>query len=280
MTGPVTAGTRLLALLGDPVAHSLSPGFQNAALRASALDAVYLALRCAPEELPGLLLGIARAGGGGNVTVPHKELAATVVERPSSAVTRTGACNTFWMEDGAVQGDNTDVAGFDAAARELLGDPAGARVLLLGAGGSAGAVLVALLDAGAGSVALLNRTPSRAEALLRRVQAPVGWAEVLPDAAAAIGSFDLVVNATPMGLHAGDPLPLPLDSAIGIGAALDLAYAPEETAWVRGLRARGVRAADGVSMLLHQGAAAFERWWRRPAPLTAMRAALPPRPDP
>src|SRR5690606_25709966 len=132
--------------LGNPVAHSLSPRFQNAAFAAAGVDGVYIALRCEAEAVPGLMTGIARAGGAGNVTVPHKALAARLVDRATDAVRRTSACNTFWLEDGRIHGDNTDVAGVRSAMERLTGSVAGARVLLLGAGGAARAAVCALLD--------------------------------------------------------------------------------------------------------------------------------------
>jgi shikimate dehydrogenase len=270
----LTAKTRLIALLGDPVAHSLSPRLQNAAFQAAGVDGVYVALRCAATELPGLLRGIAAAGGGGNVTVPHKELAARVVDAPTEAVLRTGACNTFWWEDGRIRGDNTDVAGFRAAVRALVGSPAGAKVLLLGAGGAARGALHALLEDGVEMVALHNRTPGRATDLRAAFGDP-GCIRVVTDRAALAGErFDLVVNATSLGLHPGDPLPLGFDEVGFVGAALDLVYAVCGTRWVLEARARGFPAADGLEMLIHQGAAAFERWWGRPAPVDAMREAL------
>lgn len=276
MTAAPTSATRLIALLGDPVAHSLSPVFQNAAFRAAQVDGVYLALRCAPGELPGLLSGLALAGGGGNVTLPHKELAARTVARRTGAVEATGACNTFWREGGEVWGDNTDVAGFSAAVEALLGaPPAGARVLLLGAGGAARAALASLGAAGAREVVVSNRSPGRAAALVERFASSRARLSVAPSPAPPAGEpFDLVVNSTSLGLRASDPLPLPLDGSPPFRAALDLVYSPGETAWVRELRARGIPAADGAEMLLRQGAAAFERWWGREAPLEAMRTAL------
>lgn len=273
----VTAGTRLFALLGDPVSHSLSPSFQNAAFRALGLDAVFVALRCGADELPGLLRGIASAGGGGNVTVPHKALAARTVDHPSDAVRRTGACNAYWLEDDVVHGDNTDVAGAAAAVAALLGrDPAGARVLLLGAGGAASAALCALVDARPERIVIANRTPERARALADRFRAPGVRIDVAEGADALAGErFDLAVNSTSLGLRADDPLPLDPDAArVSVGAALDLVYARGETRWVRELRARGLPAADGKEMLLQQGAAAFRRWWGMEPPLEAMRAAL------
>jgi shikimate dehydrogenase len=271
-----TAGTRLLALLGDPVSHSLSPRFQNAALQSLGLDAVFVALRCGPDQLPGLLRGIARAGGGGNVTVPHKALAAQTVERPSDAVVRTGACNAFWLEDGAIHGDNTDVAGASAAVAALLGrEPAGARVLLLGAGGAASAVVCALADAGVERIVIANRTPERALALAGRFRAPgvrIGAAS-LDELAGE--RFDLAINSTSLGLKPADALPLDPDaSRVTVGAALDLVYAPGETRWVHAMRARGIPSADGKEMLVRQGAAAFRRWWGMEPPLEVMRAAL------
>jgi shikimate dehydrogenase len=276
-----TAATRLFALLGDPVSHSLSPRFQNAALRALGLDAVYVALRCAPGDVPGLLRGIARAGGGGNVTVPHKAVAAATVDHPSDAVLRTRACNAFWLEDGSVHGDNTDVAGVREAVRALLGcSPAGAPVLLLGAGGAASAAVCALADAGAERIVIINRTTERAEALAERFRAPGVRIEVAASVDALAGDhFDLAINSTSLGLKPADPLPLDPDApGPEVGAALDLVYAAGQTRWVHAMRARGLPAADGKEMLIQQGAAAFRRWWGTEPPLDVMRAALEDRP--
>lgn len=277
MIPPRSPDTRLLVLLGDPVSHSLSPLFQNAALRARGLDAVYLALRCAPDAVAGLLRGIAAAGGGGNVTVPHKELAASVVDAPTDAVRATGACNTFWQHDGTIHGDNTDVDGVSAAVLSLLGErPAGARVLLIGAGGAARAAVYALAREGAEEIVLLNRSAERAERL-------AAWAAAIgaPLRRAASGDpltgerFDLAVNATSLGLREGDALPLPAESRVSLGAALDLVYRRRgDTRWVETLRAGGTPAQDGREMLLWQGVAAFRRWWPGEPPIDAMRAAL------
>jgi shikimate dehydrogenase len=270
----VTPRTRVFALLGDPVEHSLSPVIQNAALRAESLDGVYVALRCAPGDVGGLVRGLARAGGGGNVTLPHKGRCAETLDVPSEAVTRTGACNTFWSEGGRVHGDNTDVEGFRRALRTLLDrSPEGARVLLVGAGGASRAVLVALLEDGVEEVTIANRTRERAEELGRLLgSSRVRVADGPPPLRGE--DFDVVVNATRLGLHPGDPSPVDLDQMGSAQAVMDLVYGPSETPLVREARARGISAADGGEMLVQQGAAAFERWWRRPAPLDVMRAAL------
>lgn len=270
----ITARTRVFALLGDPVDHSLSPQLQNRAFQETGADGVFVALRASSEELPGMIRSLCRAGGGGNVTLPHKEKAVTVLDRPAAAVRRTGACNTFWLRDDEIHGDNTDVAGFTRALRLLLGrPPEGMSVLLLGAGGAARAALVGLLDDGAESVLLFNRTAERARAVARRI----GGERVR--VASSHGDiqgrrFDLVVNATRLGLSPSDPLPLNLDVLGWTGAVMDLVYGPSETPWVAAARALGIMAADGGEMLVQQAAAAYELWWDAPGPVEAMRDAL------
>lgn len=264
-----TASTRVFAILGDPVSQSLSPVFQNAAFRHLGLDAVYVALRCSPAAAPALADAIALAGGGGNITVPHKRTVARAIGDATSAMRRTGACNTYWLENGRVRGDNTDVAGFAAALAETVGDIRGARVLLIGAGGAAAAASCAVLDAGADRLEIRNRTRGAAETLRERLDDE--RVRVRED---VTGRYDLVVNATSLGLRDDDPLPIAFADVAGATAAIDVVYRPGGTRWVRAARAAGLTAADGLGMLLHQGAAAFERWWNRDAPLDVMRAAL------
>lgn len=271
------ASTRLFALLGDPVSHSLSPRIQNAALRALGLDGVYVALRCSEGDVPGLILGIARAGGGGNVTVPHKAVAARSVERRTRAVEATGACNCFWQEDGEVWGDNTDVEGASRAVRALVGETDDGRirassVLLVGAGGAARAVLEALASSGPERIVILNRSADRAAELADRWSAPgLSLSVASPDDDLSGDEFDLAINTTSLGLKPGDPLP-PTGGA-RFHAALDAVYSPTETEWVRRCREAGLPAADGKEMLLWQGAAAFRRWWGVEPPVEEMRTA-------
>lgn len=270
----ISAHTRTFALLGEPVEHSFSPAIQNAAARAAGVDGVYVALRTSEEDLAGFMRGLSRAGGGGNVTLPHKEKAASVLDQPLDAVRRTGACNTFWHEDGKVIGDNTDVEGLQQAVRHFLGDaPEGRRVLLLGAGGAARAALVALLDDGVESVAIVNRSVERARSMARRIggararvlDGPRDWFD---------GDFDLVVNATSLGLNPDDPSPVDLERLNRAGAVLDMVYGPEPTALMRQAESLGIPVTDGTEMLVQQAAASFQRWWGVDAPLEAMREAL------
>jgi shikimate dehydrogenase len=260
--------------LGDPVSHSFSPIIQNAACAAAGVDGVYVALRCDRAGLSALMESIAQGGGGGNVTLPHKERAAAVVEMPSEAVRRTGACNTFWNEGGKIRGDNTDVEGFRRALEAFLErSPRDHRVLVLGAGGAARAVLLALLDEGVKDITLHNRTVERARAVSRRLGGErvrvVSPVEELDG-----GQFDLVVNSTRLGLDPTDPLPLDLHRLGRVGAVMDLVYGDAPTPFVREARTFGVPATDGGEMLVQQGAVSFERWWGREAPVDSMRAAL------
>lgn len=270
----VTSRTRVFALLGDPVSHSLSPTIQNAAMADMEMDGVYVALRAGAEEMVGFMRGLARSGGGGNITLPHKEKAATVLDASSPAVKRTGACNTFWEEDGKIHGDNTDVAGFARALEAFLGGPPeGLTVLVLGAGGAARAGLVALIDGGVEEVHLLNRSRDRARVVARRI----GGAKVrVLDSAREVDgkAFDLVVNATRLGLQPDDPLPLDLRRLARAGGVVDVVCRAGSTPFVDLARTLGIRATDGSEMLVQQGAVAFERWWGRGPSLRVMRAAL------
>jgi shikimate dehydrogenase len=260
----IDGSTRVFAILGDPVAHSLSPAMHNAAFRVLGLKAVYVPLRCAPADLPGLLRALSRAGGGGNVTVPHKEAAARAADRCQPVAERLGACNTFWGEDGACVGDNTDVAGVLAALDDLEAPPG--AWLVLGTGGGARAAVEAARERGA-AVAVSSRSADRR----RRFEE---WVASQGVRLAAPSACVVVINTTPLGLAAGDPLPL-VEPPAGAAVALDIVYADGDTAWVRTMRAAGLRAADGRTMLVAQGAAALERWFPGArAPVEVMRAAV------
>lgn len=256
---PVAIGR--LVLLGHPVAHSLSPRFHNAALRAAGIPLTYQAVDVAPDALPQMLDALVEARAAGNVTLPHKEAVAARCDLRTDLAARVGAVNTFWCTlDGRLWGDNTDVAGVDVAVRELFGGtvPPGLRVALLGAGGSAAAVLAAAESWPDARVRLWSRTGSRAAAVAARFPGVAQAVDTLDD---ALRHASLVVNATPLGLGPLDALPVPPEALPAGVAVLDLVYRPGETAWVRAARARGHRAADGLPMLIAQGAAAFTRWF-------------------
>ena len=270
-----TAKTRLLTLLGDPILHSKSPEIQNRAFEAAGVDGVYVALQCKEEDLEGFMVSIARSGGGGNITLPHKEKAAAIVEIASEAVVQTGACNTFWGDErGRIHGDNTDVDGFRSALSFFIGSvPSGIRALLLGGGGAARASLLGLIDEGADEIVIFNRTPERARSMSRRIGGE--RTRVIPVLEEIEGEdFDLVINATRLGLEKNDASPVDLERLGCVGAAMDLVYGMHVTPFVRAAEAMDIRATDGAEMLVRQGAASFERWWGIPAPVAVMRAAM------
>lgn len=251
-------------LLGHHVSYSASPSMQNAAFAAAGLDGwSYELLDVAPEGLPDAVLGLRRGDvAGANVTIPHKVAAAALMDELDAAAEATQAVNTIANRDGRLAGSNTDVAAIRAALGDLGVEVSDSlRVLVLGAGGSARAALAA--TAGARIVAAARRPDSGLPATT------VGWderGEVARDS-------DLVVNCTPLGrggeeVLAGGDLP-------ATGAVLDLVYAAGGTPLVRAARAKGLRAADGWTVLLEQGAAAFTTWTGLPAPRQAMREALP-----
>ena len=255
-------------LLGHPVAHSLSPHFQNAALRHAGLPLTYEALDVEGADLPATLAELARVRGAGNVTLPHKVAVAAACARLTAEAARVGAVNTFWHENGALVGDNTDVAGFDSMTRALLGQrPADTALFVLGAGGGAAAVCAAATSWPGVRVWIHARSARAAHTLAERF---AGAAVV---ALEAVQDAGIVVNATPIGL-AGDALPVPLALLARDAAVMDLAYRAGETAWVRAARAAGHRAADGREMLLAQGAHAFERWFGFAPDPGVLRAAL------
>jgi shikimate dehydrogenase len=209
-------------------------------------------------------------GAAGNVTVPHKVAVAAACARRTAIADRVGAVNVFWVEDGQLIGDNTDVGGFAHAVARLREGVPPSRLAIVGAGGSAAAVLAALSEWPGARASVLGRTRVHADALAARF---AGTATASPTLDDALAGADLVVNATPLGL---DGTSLPMDVArLPRGAdVLDLVYRPGETAWVRAARARGHRAADGLAMLVEQGALAFERWFGFAPDRAAMWAAV------
>lgn len=267
--------TRTFAILANPITHVRSPQIHNAAFKAAKLDAVYVPLQCTADDMPGLLVGIARAGGGGNVTIPHKGLAAETVEKPSARVRATRACNTFWGSRGRVYGDNTDVIGFTKAVEQVVPDLKGAHVLVVGAGGGARAVLYALLEQGCDAVTILARNQKHrreVEFVSGRKARRVSYVTDLKILREE--GYDLVVNATPLGIRDEDKLPFQLNVLGGVTAVYDIVYRVGGTAFVRYARSLGIPAEDGYEMLIQQAAAAFELWFETDAPINAMRRAF------
>ena len=267
----------IYAVLGDPVAHSLSPLIHNAAFRAAGRNAVYVARRVDADECGDVVRNLALAGGGGNITLPHKELVVPFLDRRTPAVSATGACNTFWADDGEVWGDNTDIEGFNGSWRSALSDvESGLRdpvsVLVLGAGGAARAVLFGLLDSVAQlRILLWNRTAGKARRLVRhfddsRIRIVSDWRTAAPD---------VVVNATSVGLY-GSGMPIDLDELARCPLALiDLVYASEDTPLCRSAKDLHIAVTDGRDMLVRQALASQARWFGERPPIEVMRRVLP-----
>jgi shikimate dehydrogenase len=261
----LTGATRLVGLIGDPVAHSLSPRMQNAAFAARGLDWAYVPLHVDADGLEEALRGLPDLGfAGANVTVPHKTAVIPFCDELDAVAERAQSVNTIVVSEGRLLASSTD----GLAVTEAV-DAAGANVLVLGAGGAAQAVAVALADAGASSIAVAARRPEGARRLVdflreRGIEAEAApWP---PDGAEAT----LVVNATPIR----DEVPVDLGAK---PAVVDLAYRADgtPTALVEAARAAGSDpVVDGLEVLVRQGAASFERWTGLPAPVDVMRAAL------
>ncbi|MEY4609515.1 MAG: hypothetical protein RL625_1732 [Gemmatimonadota bacterium] len=260
-----------LVVIGHPVAHSLSPMMQQAALDAAGIAVRYDAVDVRPEGLRDALTTFVTTGTWGNVTLPHKGGVASLCALRTPIAERAGAVNTFWVEEGALHGDNTDVAGFDAAVRHLLGGISpGLRVGLIGAGGAAAGVAAAVERWPGASLAVYARSAERAHALQQRFP---GLITVAPTIEAFLGDLDLVVNATPLGLLE-DTFPVAPAAIAPSTAVLDLAYRPGGTAWVQACRRAGRTADDGLRMLVEQGAHAFQRWFGIEPDRTVMWRAL------
>ena len=283
--------TATIALLGHPVAHSISPAFQQAALDALGVDARYEAWDTPPADLPAALERLRDpALLGANVTVPHKLEALRLADQADPAARRIGAANTLVRRGRELHATNTDVAGVQRALAEAGIDLDGVGAVLIGAGGAARAVVAALRAGGARSLTIANRTPERAEALreiaeegdsprleLRVCALDAGSGELR----AALGRAGLVIHSTPLGMRHGPDeaaTPLPAECFSPGQAAFDLVYTPERTPFLEAAGAAGARPIGGLGMLVHQGAESFRLWTGLEPPLEVMfeaaRAAL------
>ena len=277
----ITGHTKVFAVLGHPVAHTLSPAMHNAAFAALGMDAVYLGLDVAPERLVDVLAALRDAGFGGvNLTVPLKEIAVQRLPALDESAQLMGAVNTVRFAQDGMVGYNTDGEGFLKAAEESFGEPvAGKSVFVLGTGGAGRAVALACAGAGIRSVALADLDTERSRRLAIEIETKFFVEDVKTvsgpaECAAAARGADLLVQATPVGMKAGDASPLGEDAFRAGQWALDLVYMYPETAFMKAARAHGARAVNGLGMLLHQGAGAFEIWTGMKPPLHVMREAL------
>ena len=260
-----------LVLLGHPVAHSLSPTFQNVALRRAGLPLRYEAVDVDPTALGSALDELIAANVAGNVTVPHKEAVFVRCARRSPLAERVGAVNTFWVDAGELVGDNTDVGGFlDLLSQTAPNVDRDRPAAVVGAGGSAAAVLAALEQSGFNDVCVSARTSSRAVALCARF----AHAHPTERVADAIRGAGLGINTTPLGIG-GHGVPFDVALTDRDAVVLDLVYVRDgETPLIQAAHARGLVASSGLPMLLGQGARSFELWFGIAPDRDAMRASV------
>jgi shikimate dehydrogenase len=273
----MTAETRprLACLIGWPAAHSRSPLIHHYWLRALGIAGGYVIEAVPPEEFQDFVLRLSIRGFvGANVTLPHKEQALGL-SAPDARARAVGAANTLWFEDGELRSTNTDVEGFinnlDASAS---GWDTSEEALVLGAGGSSRAVVFGLIERGIKRVHLANRTAARAQALADQFGAsvhPISWEaidEVLPRAG-------LLVNTTSLGMHGQSALEVEVGALPSHAVVADLVYVPLQTPLLAAAKARGLKTADGLGMLLHQAVRGFELWFgRRPQVTSELRALV------
>jgi shikimate dehydrogenase len=278
-----------LGVFGDPIAHSLSPQLQNAALKHSNIEIQYARFHIHSDELrEALRLAQEWQFTGLNLTIPHKIAAVGLMDSLDESTKKVGAVNTVHIAGGALIGFNTDGEGFGRAIRDNFAiDLRDLRVLVLGAGGAGRAIAFYCASERCERLVIVNRDPKKAKRLVDelrpdfigpRVLGPVARLEAVPWDESAIrfqlANLDLIVNATPLGLQPRDSSPIAARALAPHLMVFDTVYGTGKTALVRAAEEAGARAADGRLMLLHQGAAAFEIWFDRAAPLGAMRDAL------
>jgi shikimate dehydrogenase len=280
-----------LGVFGDPVAHSLSPQMQNAALRVCEIDMQYARFHIRANELRSALLFLRGLDFVGiNLTVPHKIGALAQIDEADESATRATAVNTIRVRDEKLVGSNTDGEGFLRAIRtEFSIDLRDLRVMIIGAGGGTGrAIARQCALENCERLVLVNRTLEKANALAEQLRPFFSGPRVLGPTARLeaiswnettmrmqLADIDLIVNATPLGMNPSDPAPIPARLLAPHHIVFDCAYGSSKTALLRAAAEAGARGTNGLSMLLHQGALSFSIWFNREAPIETMRAALP-----
>lgn len=280
-TGMITGKTQLLGVIGNPIAHSLSPVMHNAALAELGLDFVYLPFPVAPENLVAAMDGFAAIGlRGFSVTIPHKQAILPLLSEVSTVAQAVGAVNTVCRTEQGWYGTNTDIEGFLAPLRQQ--DWSQATVVILGNGGAARAVVAGCAQLGCRQVRVVGRNPDKLHAFLASWQlSPLAvnlsvheW-NTLPD---LLPQAALLVNTTPIGMHPNEqasPLNSTEMSWLSAGTiAYDLIYTPRPTLFLQQAEHQGAKPLDGLEMLVQQGVAALQLWLQQPVPVEVMRRSL------
>ena len=279
-----------LGIFGDPVAHSLSPQVQDAALRACEINMQYGWFHIRVHELWSALRFLRQLDFVGiNLTVPHKIAGFAQIDAAEASASLCGAVNTVRLDEKKLIGSNTDGEGFSRAVRsEFSIDLRDLRIMILGAGGGTGHALACQCALeNCERLVLVNRTPAKTSALVERLRpffagprvlGPVARLEAVPGEESAVraqlADIDLIVNATALGMNPSDPVPIPARSLAPHHMVFDCVYGPSKSAFIRAADEAGARGANGLSMLLHQGTLSFSIWFNREAPIEAMRSAI------
>lgn len=272
----ISGSTRLAAVIGDPVRHSLSPAIHNAAFAATDLDWVYVALPVAASDGAKAVDAMRTfAIDGMSVTMPHKAAVAAAADGLTVAAEALGVSNCLFWEDGRIIGDSTDgdgfVASYEADFSASLTDK---QVMVLGAGGAAASIIEAVGRAGAARIVVSNRSTANAERAAELApQAIVGAHGDIEEAAA----MDIIVNATAVGMAGGpapDDIPVPVEALHAAQTVVDIVYQPVETPLLAAAASRGAATGGGIGMLVHQAALAFTRWTGIEAPVSVMAEAV------
>jgi shikimate dehydrogenase len=271
----------LYGIFGYPIGHSLSPLMHNTAFAHHGLDAVYLPFAVPPAQVEIAVKAIrALHIRGVNVTIPHKQAVMAWLDELSPEARLIGAVNTVQLRDDRLVGYNTDGIGFLRSLEEAGSEVAGRTVLLLGAGGAARALAVQLCLAGIQRLYLANRTQTRAEELAAFLKENIPHADISvvsmkgPSLSAHLPHIDIVVNATSVGMHPHDRMVLPFADLGPRHLVCDIVYRPLHTPLLQAAQHQGARTVDGLGMLIHQGAKAFEIWTQRSFPIPLIRAKL------
>jgi len=281
--------TKLIALLGCPVKHSVSPQFQNAALECLGINTKYLAFEVFEENITEAVKGLKALGAlGANITVPHKQSVVKLCDKCSPEAKVIEAVNTIKFENGKAIGFNTDAYGLAASLKENYQSFKNKKSVILGAGGAARAAVTQAIFDGAEEICVINRTVSKAESLVKNISEKI---KLLTDnekpkkiPGISAGGYDLIkkslknssilINASSVGLKTDDPHLFDYTIIEANIFVYDMIYNPTQTALLLEAKRQGCKTANGITMLLHQGAKAFEIWFNRTAPIELMRNKL------
>jgi shikimate dehydrogenase len=261
-------------VIGWPISHSLSPAIHGYWLKQHGLDGEYAKAAIAPEAFEAFLMSLsARGFSGANITVPHKVEAYRLCARRDGAAEAIGAVNTVWLDAGKLCGSNTDAYGFAANLdREAPGWDRGGPAVVIGAGGAARAIVFTLIERGFEDIRIVNRGKARAAELAASF--PPARASGFEDLDCALDGAQLLVNCSTLGMAGAPPLDIGLAAIARNATVCDIVYHPLETGLLRQARERGVKAVDGLGMLLHQAVPGFEKWFGvRPEVTSGLRQA-------